>query len=145
MIALDHPPDDAYLAHRATRGAYEGDRTRRHYDLVDAEAIVRRFERDYGVRLRHEPCKLRRNQMHHIEFAVSLEPQRQAVLVRYCDGYLPVDMCREFPNATARQIGEQLSDIARKAGLSSRHHLVTLAVYFGIVTPTMMLEQGEYS
>jgi hypothetical protein len=130
------PPPDALTAKL-------GDRHRRHYDRPDAESMVRRLDRDYGVKLRAEPCRIRRG-LYHIEFALHLSELQQGVLTRYVDGYLPADFAPYYPTSTADRLGAQLSYIARESGLLSRHHTISLAVHFGIVTPTMLLEAGDF-
>jgi hypothetical protein len=117
---------------------------RKHYDEIDAQQAVRGLERDYGIRMRYVPCKIRRR-LYHIEFYTELNEIQRAILVRYCDGYQPQDMVPYFPGWSAKRIGDQLSWIARESGLMSRHHLITLAVFFGEVTPSILAENGDGS
>lgn len=119
------------------------DHMRRHFDQIDAQQIVRGLERDYGIKMRYTLCKVRRR-LYHIEFYPELNETHRAILVRYCDGYQPQDMVTYFPGMTTKQIGDVLTWISMKSGLMSRHHIISLAVYFGEVTPSILAENGDF-
>lgn len=132
------PPEQVY-----PELALRKDQARRHFDLVDAEHEVRRLERDYEIHMRWERCQYRTHPLYHIEFAYDRSSHYHQVLQAYVDGYVGADMEPLMPGHTARQLSYVLKHFAHRVGLNSRYHLITLATYYGICIPTLVIDTGE--
>lgn len=162
MIAArpEQLPTGALPERVLTRDQRAIDQMRRHFDAIDADIFVNAQERNYGLRFRATPCPYRPSLLH-VEFAEPMHEWVREVIQGSADGYLLYEILRgmrargllrgtnvldsTYNTGEYAALRKRLQIYAKKIGATSWHHLVPIAVHFGICVPSIFIDKGEYT